>query len=90
MYAEFEADRPGLEFYCHLTHLDDPEFREDCEKERTILPEAYIRSWLLSPCCFLAIFLAPNSSFSSNLPNHFTQVPVDPTGEQGSQQETLL
>ena len=30
VYAEFSADRPGLEFYCHLTHLDPPTFREDC------------------------------------------------------------
>ena len=28
--AEFEADRTGLVFYCHLTHLDDVNFREEC------------------------------------------------------------
>jgi hypothetical protein len=41
VYAEFVADRPGLEFYCHLTHLDEPQFREDCSNgsyRRTGIP----------------------------------------------------
>ena len=29
--AEFRADRIGLQFYCHLTHLDDSNFRENCK-----------------------------------------------------------
>ena len=31
VYAEFEANRDGLEFYCHLTHFDAYDFREDCK-----------------------------------------------------------
>ena len=33
VYAEFTADRPGLRFFCHLTHFDDPGFRQDCKSK---------------------------------------------------------
>ena len=31
VYAEFEANRDGLDFYCHLTHFDAYDFRENCK-----------------------------------------------------------
>ena len=33
--AEFAANRPGLEISCHLTHLDEFGFKQDCKLEDT-------------------------------------------------------
>ena len=43
--AQFRADRTGLITYCHLTHFDDFNFREDCKYQKTTLPlcERYSR-----------------------------------------------
>ena len=75
--AEFAANRPGLEISCHLTHLDEFGFKQDCKLEDThmtcgsVIDRMVMDAWLqLQVECSCDHYCESTNTYASIIHSH--------------------